>query len=235
MVLSSLYHSTTTILYCRDLLVARFNMYFSVSSGLLMMSAFPSSSSKSLTSTPLKSRASVPGSVRQRSRSVESTGDSTSSLLSPIYHDSFELSDEEPESDQPRPVHNMTVTLSEDGAPVSPSRWAFVELVTCQYNKSAPQYHAKSDMLSEMRWTQQAWRTDLPVGISNWAPGSSGLWIKLKRSVSENNRKLWRYIFYGFMGIFYVNTTVFFFFCNMNIFIFILNTPLIKRLCFGRN
>ncbi|XP_067236623.1 coiled-coil domain-containing protein 34 [Chanodichthys erythropterus] len=87
-----------------------------------MMSAFPSSSSKSLTSTPLKSRASVPGSVRQRSRSVESTGDSTSSLLSPIYHDSFELSDEEPESDQPRPVHNMTVTLSEDGAPVSPSR-----------------------------------------------------------------------------------------------------------------
>lgn len=109
-----------------------------------MMSAYPSSSSKSLTSTPLKSRASVPGSVLQRSRSVESTGDSTSSLLSPIYHDSFELSDEEPESDQPRPVHNMTVTLSEDGAPVSPSRWAFVELVTCQYNKPAQQYHVKS-------------------------------------------------------------------------------------------
>lgn len=160
-----------------------------------MMSAYPSSSSKSLTSTPLKSRASVPGSVLQRSRSVESTGDSTSSLLSPIYHDSFELSDEEPESDQPRPIHNMTVTLSEDGAPVSPSRWAFVELVTCQYNKPAQQYHVKSDMLSGMRWTQQAWRTDLPAGTSNWAPGSNGLWIKPKRSVSENNRKLWRYIF----------------------------------------
>lgn len=79
-----------------------------------MMSAFPSSSSKSLTSTPLKSRASIP----QRSRSEESDGDSTSSLLSPIYHDSFEHSDEEPESDQPRPVHDIT---GED-APVSPSR-----------------------------------------------------------------------------------------------------------------
>ncbi|CAM4733858.1 unnamed protein product [Leuciscus chuanchicus] len=77
-----------------------------------MMSAFPSSSSKSLTSTPLKSRGSVP----QRSRSVESTGDSTSSLLSPIYHDSFELSDEEPEPDQPQRVHNITVTLPKDGS-----------------------------------------------------------------------------------------------------------------------
>ncbi|XP_077066127.1 coiled-coil domain-containing protein 34 [Siphateles boraxobius] len=80
-----------------------------------MMSAFPSSSSKSLTSTPLKPRASVP----QRRRSVESNGDSTSSLLSPIYHDSFELSDEEPEADQTQRVHNITVTLAED---VSPSR-----------------------------------------------------------------------------------------------------------------
>ncbi|XP_039518116.1 coiled-coil domain-containing protein 34 [Pimephales promelas] len=76
-----------------------------------MMSAFPSSSSKSLTSTPLKS------SVPQRSRSVESTGDSTSSLLSPIYHDSFELSDEEPEPDPPQRVHNITVTLDEDASP----------------------------------------------------------------------------------------------------------------------
>ncbi|KAF4094793.1 coiled-coil domain-containing protein 34 isoform X2 [Onychostoma macrolepis] len=95
---------------------------FSVSSGLLKMSTFPSSSSKSLTSTPLKSRPSGPDSILQRSRSLESTGDSTSSLLSPIYHDSFELSEEEPESDQPRPVHNITVTLSEDGAPGSPYR-----------------------------------------------------------------------------------------------------------------
>ncbi|XP_026057720.1 coiled-coil domain-containing protein 34 [Carassius auratus] len=87
-----------------------------------MMSTFPSSSSKSLTSTPLKSRPSVPSSVLQRSRSLESTGDSTSSLLSPIYHDSFELSEDEPESDQPRPVHNITTTLSEDVAPGSPYR-----------------------------------------------------------------------------------------------------------------
>ncbi|XP_073688380.1 coiled-coil domain-containing protein 34 isoform X2 [Garra rufa] len=87
-----------------------------------MMSTFPSSSSKSLTSTPLKSRPSGLGSVLQRSRSLESTGDSTSSLLSPIYHDSFELSEDEPESDQPQPVHNITVILSEDIAPGSPSR-----------------------------------------------------------------------------------------------------------------
>ncbi|XP_065133504.1 uncharacterized protein ccdc34 [Paramisgurnus dabryanus] len=74
------------------------------------MSGFPSSSSKSLTSTPLKSKPSV----LQRSRSVESTGDSTSSLLSPIYHDSFELSDEDLDCDHAQPAHNITVTLSED-------------------------------------------------------------------------------------------------------------------------
>ncbi len=123
MVLPSLYHVNTTVPSCRDLLVL-FNMCFSVSLGLLMMSTFPSSSSKSLSSTPLKSRPSGPGSVLQRSRSLESTGDSTSSLLSPIYHDSFELSEDEPESDQPQPVHNITVTLSEDVAPGSPYRWA---------------------------------------------------------------------------------------------------------------
>ncbi|XP_043083801.1 coiled-coil domain-containing protein 34-like isoform X2 [Puntigrus tetrazona] len=83
-----------------------------------MMSTFPSSSSKSLTSTPLKSRA---GGLR-RSRSLESTGDSTSSLLSPIYHDSFELSEEEPESDQPRAVRSITATSSEDVAGSSPYR-----------------------------------------------------------------------------------------------------------------
>ncbi|XP_051545250.1 coiled-coil domain-containing protein 34-like [Myxocyprinus asiaticus] len=86
------------------------------------MSAFPSSSSKSLTSTPLKSKPSALGSALQRSRSVESTGDSTSSLLSPIYHDSFEHSEEEPEIDEDQPVHNITVTLSEDVAAVSLSR-----------------------------------------------------------------------------------------------------------------
>uniref|UniRef100_A0A671NXJ4 Coiled-coil domain-containing protein 34-like n=1 Tax=Sinocyclocheilus anshuiensis TaxID=1608454 RepID=A0A671NXJ4_9TELE len=71
------------------------------------MSTFPSSSSKSLISTPLKSR---------------SSGDSTSSLLSPIYHDSFELSEDEPESDKPQPMHNITVTLREDVAPGCPFR-----------------------------------------------------------------------------------------------------------------
>ncbi|KAL0155457.1 hypothetical protein M9458_049720, partial [Cirrhinus mrigala] len=78
------------------------------------MSTFPSSSSKSLTSTPLKSKPSGLGSVLQRSRSLESTGDSTSSLL-------FELSEDEPESDEPQPVHNITVTLRENVAPGSPS------------------------------------------------------------------------------------------------------------------
>lgn len=76
-----------------------------------MMSGFPSSSSKSFTSTPLKSKPSA----LQRSRSVESTGDSTSSLLSPIYHDSFELSEDEADYDH-QPAHNITVTLSGDGS-----------------------------------------------------------------------------------------------------------------------
>ncbi|TRY97064.1 hypothetical protein DNTS_001465 [Danionella cerebrum] len=84
------------------------------------MSTFPSSSSKSLTSTPLKSRNIVSENVLQRSRSVDSAEDSTSSLLSPIYHDSFELSEEEP--DQFQPIHNISVTLNEDVTADSPSR-----------------------------------------------------------------------------------------------------------------
>ncbi|XP_056596112.1 coiled-coil domain-containing protein 34 isoform X2 [Triplophysa dalaica] len=84
-----------------------------------MMSGFASSSSKSLTSTPLKSKPSA----LQRSRSVESTGDSTSSLLSPIYHDSFELSEDEPDHDHVQPAsNNITVTSREDVAPGEASR-----------------------------------------------------------------------------------------------------------------
>ncbi len=192
MVLPSLYHGNTTVLSCRDLLFS-FNMCFSVSSGLLMMSTFPSSSSKSLTSTPLKSRPSVPSSVLQRSRSLESTGDSTSSLLSPIYHDSFELSEE----DQPQPVHNITVTSSEDVAPGSPSpyRWAVLSKnnTDLHYNKLASLV-IKSNLFVGMRWTQQAWTTDRRVCSSIWVLGSSGLWIKPKRSVLESNKKLWRYM-----------------------------------------
>ncbi|KAA0724705.1 hypothetical protein E1301_Tti015257 [Triplophysa tibetana] len=83
------------------------------------MSGFASSSSKSLTSTPLKSKPSV----LQRSRSVESTGDSTSSLLSPIYHDSFELSEDEPDHHHVQPANNnITATLREDVAPGEASR-----------------------------------------------------------------------------------------------------------------
>lgn len=85
------------------------------------MSSFPSSSSKSLSSTPLKSRASGAASVPQRSRSQESSGGSTSSLISPIYHHSFEDSEDEPE-DHFQPIRNFTVTLNEDTAPLSPSR-----------------------------------------------------------------------------------------------------------------
>ncbi|XP_076863231.1 coiled-coil domain-containing protein 34 isoform X2 [Brachyhypopomus gauderio] len=61
------------------------------------MSAFRFSSSKSLTSTPLKSKSSIPKSI-PRSKSVESVGDSTYSLLSPIYQQSF---DEDSAAGQP--------------------------------------------------------------------------------------------------------------------------------------
>lgn len=81
------------------------------------MSSFPSSTSKTLSSTPLKSRSSV----LQRSRSLESSGGSTSSLISPIYHDSFDHSEDEPE-DHFQPIRNLTITLNEDAAPLSPSR-----------------------------------------------------------------------------------------------------------------
>ncbi|XP_026856833.2 coiled-coil domain-containing protein 34 isoform X2 [Electrophorus electricus] len=88
------------------------------------MSAFQFASSKSFTSTPLKSK-SVPRSI-PRSRSVESMGDSTYSLLSPIYHDSFDLSDD----DSVAPLKHCQSTTPDNPSPraqgnvlsVSPSR-----------------------------------------------------------------------------------------------------------------
>uniref|UniRef100_A0A4W4GVM0 Coiled-coil domain-containing protein n=1 Tax=Electrophorus electricus TaxID=8005 RepID=A0A4W4GVM0_ELEEL len=75
------------------------------------MSAFQFASSKSFTSTPLKSK-SVPRSI-PRSRSVESMGDSTYSLLSPIYHDSFDLSDD----DSVAPLKHCQSTTPDNPSP----------------------------------------------------------------------------------------------------------------------
>ncbi|XP_060742775.1 coiled-coil domain-containing protein 34 [Tachysurus vachellii] len=87
------------------------------------MSAPQSASSKSFTSTPLKSKSVVPRSI-PRSRSVESTGDSTYSLLSPIYHNSFELLDDD-ENDalkQCQPPDHPSLTTHEDALPNNPNR-----------------------------------------------------------------------------------------------------------------
>ncbi|XP_053093165.1 coiled-coil domain-containing protein 34 isoform X3 [Pangasianodon hypophthalmus] len=87
------------------------------------MSVPQSASSKSLTSTPLKSKSAVPRSI-PRSRSVESTGDSTYSLLSPIYHDSFELSDDDKEEaqNQCQPPDDPSLAAHEGVLPIGPSR-----------------------------------------------------------------------------------------------------------------
>lgn len=87
------------------------------------MSALQSASSKSFTSTPLKTKSNVPRSM-PRSRSVESTGDSTYSVLSPIYHDSFELSDDDKEEalKQCQPHDDPSLTADE-GEPISPRRY----------------------------------------------------------------------------------------------------------------
>ncbi|XP_060770685.1 coiled-coil domain-containing protein 34 [Neoarius graeffei] len=86
------------------------------------MSVPQSASSKSFTSTPLKSKSTVPRSI-PRSRSVESTGDSTYSLLSPIYHDSFELSeDDKEEALKQFQSHDPSLTEHEGVLPISPSR-----------------------------------------------------------------------------------------------------------------
>ncbi|XP_072528053.1 coiled-coil domain-containing protein 34 [Salminus brasiliensis] len=88
-----------------------------------MMSAFQSASSKSFTSTPLKSKSAIPKSI-PRSKSVDSTGDSTYSLLSPIYHDSFDFSGEDDEEAQKRSqlADNPSLTVQEHESSVSPSR-----------------------------------------------------------------------------------------------------------------
>lgn len=88
------------------------------------MSAPQSASSKGFTSTPLKSKSAVPRSI-PRSRSVESTGDSTYSLLSPIYHDSFELSEDDKEEalKQCQPPDDLSLIEHESVLPISPSRY----------------------------------------------------------------------------------------------------------------
>ncbi|KAM9497175.1 coiled-coil domain-containing protein 34 [Clarias gariepinus] len=91
------------------------------------MSAPKSASSKSFTSTPLKSQFSVPRSIPRRSRSLESTGDSTYSLLSPIYHDSFELSDDDDDDKdealkQCQPPEDPSLTAHQSVFPISQSR-----------------------------------------------------------------------------------------------------------------
>ncbi|XP_066525596.1 coiled-coil domain-containing protein 34 isoform X2 [Hoplias malabaricus] len=85
--------------------------------------ALQSASSKSFTSTPLKSKSTIPRSI-PRSKSVESSGDSTYSLLSPIYHDSFEFSDIDNEEAQKelQPADSHSLVVHEDVSSVSPSR-----------------------------------------------------------------------------------------------------------------
>ncbi|XP_036432139.1 coiled-coil domain-containing protein 34 [Colossoma macropomum] len=97
------------------------------------MSALQSASSKSFTSTPLKSKSAIPRSI-PRSKSVESTGDSTYSLLSPIYHDSFDFSDEDNEEapKQYQPADNSSLTVHEDGLSVSHSRNETLESLCAQ-------------------------------------------------------------------------------------------------------
>lgn len=89
------------------------------------MSALQSAPSKSFASTPLKSKATVPRSI-PRSTNVESTGDSTYSLLSPIYHDSFELSDvdEDDALKQCQPPDDPCLTTHEGVLLIGPRRYS---------------------------------------------------------------------------------------------------------------
>ncbi|KAI4905637.1 hypothetical protein NFI96_011328, partial [Prochilodus magdalenae] len=86
-----------------------------------VMSAFQSTSSKSFTSTPLKSTSNIPRSI-PRSKSVESADDSTYSLLSPIYHDSFDFPDEDNDEEPNQLADYPSLTVHEDVLSVSPSR-----------------------------------------------------------------------------------------------------------------
>uniref|UniRef100_A0A673Z779 Coiled-coil domain-containing protein n=1 Tax=Salmo trutta TaxID=8032 RepID=A0A673Z779_SALTR len=86
------------------------------------MSSFPASASKSLSSTPLKTYQDS-GRELHRSKSVDydSTGDSTYSLLSPIYHDSYE-SDEDVAAAHHVHQIDTSATQSDDARPLSPIR-----------------------------------------------------------------------------------------------------------------
>ncbi|XP_030628025.1 coiled-coil domain-containing protein 34 [Chanos chanos] len=84
------------------------------------------STSKSFTSTPLKKsgRCSVP---EVKSLDYDSAGESTYSLLSPIFHDSFDLSDDDHGAKEPQQIHVITnkisnVAISDDATPSSPGR-----------------------------------------------------------------------------------------------------------------
>ncbi|XP_010864504.2 coiled-coil domain-containing protein 34 isoform X2 [Esox lucius] len=86
------------------------------------MSSFPASTSKSLSSTPLKTYRDSSRELR-RSKSVDcdSTDDSTYSLLSPIYHDSYVSEDDQAGAHN---IHQIdtSATQSEDARPLSPIR-----------------------------------------------------------------------------------------------------------------
>ncbi|KAL0967988.1 hypothetical protein UPYG_G00260690 [Umbra pygmaea] len=86
------------------------------------MSSFPASASKSFSSTPLKTYQDS-GRELHPSKSVDydSTGDSTYSLLSPIYHDSYESDEDLPGG---HCIHqtDTSATQSEDARPFSPIR-----------------------------------------------------------------------------------------------------------------
>nr|XP_029524375.1 coiled-coil domain-containing protein 34-like isoform X2 [Oncorhynchus nerka] len=86
------------------------------------MSSFPASASKSFSSTPLKTYQDS-GRELHRSKSVDydSTGDSTYSLLSPIYHDSYE-SDEDLAAAHHVHQIDTSATQSDDARPLSPIR-----------------------------------------------------------------------------------------------------------------
>ncbi|XP_055790651.1 coiled-coil domain-containing protein 34-like isoform X1 [Salvelinus fontinalis] len=87
------------------------------------MSSFPASASKSFSSTPLKTYQDS-GRELHRSKSVDydSTGDSTYSLLSPIYHDSYE-SDEDLAAAHHVHQIDTSATQSDDARPLSPIRY----------------------------------------------------------------------------------------------------------------
>ncbi|XP_028813994.1 coiled-coil domain-containing protein 34 [Denticeps clupeoides] len=82
------------------------------------MSGFHPSLSKSLTSTPLKS-----SEDRRVYRSKSLDSDSTYSLLSPIYHDSFDCSDvEDHKVEQLQQRLDSSVALTDNAVPASPKR-----------------------------------------------------------------------------------------------------------------